>query len=252
MHNNKFNNLHLALPTVGPDAQHIIRGGNGGTSNEDFIEVITIIGSPLPDFGPGGGVIFDPIFDPIGDDPGGGFGPGGGGGGGGGATPPADDAPPATSQDAVDIATGNGTQSDMDQLSDAMSSVASTMGLLAGVKGLIGDALAEVIQHTTGALASDVRSITVAGKSWGIVSVALGGVDVFYGFADGSISNADLTNAVGLSFGVASLIASGPVGLAFGTVSLGIGIYSAANSGGGSGSGPVLGPTSVGSSSYGY
>jgi len=249
MLNNKFNDLQVALPSVSEDALKIVKGG----WSAGYIETITVIGTPI-----GGG--YDPWSDPFwwgggwddyGYDP---YDDGGGSGGGGGGSdpaPPADDAPTASTQDAVDLANGDATQADMDQLTNKMSDAATVLGLTASAQGLKTDALADIVQRTTGATATDVRGLTVAGKAYGIVGVAFGAVDVYYGFSDGNISNSDILNAVGLGFGVASLVASGPIGLAFGAVSLGIAIYSA-TSGGGSSSGGSGGGGGFDSGDYGY
>jgi len=249
MSNKKFDNLHLALPTVDKDAQKIVRGGNWRHYSDGgggFIETITVIGTYDP-WDPWDDPFFDPFDDPF-YDPYDDYGDGGSGGGD--PAPPADEAPTFSLQQCIALANGEATQSNMNELCQTLSDVANILGLTASAQGLKTDALANIAENALGSADSSVRALSNLGKGYGIVSVVSGGYNVYLAFSDGDISNQDVIDAVSLGFGVLSF-ASGPVGLAFGAISLGISIYSTV-SGGGSSSGGAGGGGYTGGGGGGF
>jgi len=239
------------LPSLNHDALKVVRGGNWRHySNEGggFIETITVVGTYDP-WDPWDDPFFDPFDDPFYDP----YDDFGDEGGGGDPTPPADESPTFSPQQCVALAKGEATQADMNELCQKLSDAANVLGLTAGAQGLKTDALASIAESALGSQDSSVRALSNLGKGYGIVSVATGAYNVYLAFSDGDISNQDITDAIGVGFGVAAFV-GGPIGLAFGAISLGIGIYStvsggSSSSGGSGGSGNGI---YIGAGDYGY
>ena len=264
--------LVLSLPTLSVDSFQVVKGGwwggydgsgSGSTGWWDgdpglvfWLPEVVVTPDDPPSNGGGGDPFNDPWGDPFynpwdtsgwydyGDE-------GGGGGGGGGTSTPSTPAYFGGTGDAVDIANGDATAAEANAYYDKFSDATAALGILSGVQGLKADALQQLVKGTTGELGA-VKTLSAYGKAWGIVGVAVGGVDLYYAFSDGDISNTDIINAIGVGLGVVGIIASGPIGVIAGGISLGIGIWSAASSGGSSSGGSSGGGGGGGYDPYGY
>jgi len=233
MKNTAFNDLMLALPTVGQDAARTILAGHGCTSYPydcGFGETITVT---APDPGPdpwdphGTNDPYDPFnnpdpYDPYGNDPGGGS----GGPGNGNGTP---SYLYYTGGFGADVADGSAPASHSAGFYDKVNLAATALGITAGVQDLKATALTQLVESTTLSNATTVQNLTRYGKAWGIVGVAVGGTQLYYAFSDGNISNSDVIDAVSVGLGIVGLVASGPIGWIAGGVSLGLAVYNATN-----------------------
>jgi len=250
--------LVLNLPTLSVDSFNVVKGGwtnpysaNGWWDcNPNHVFVLPEIVITPDDPPPGNDPVYgDPFYNPYDTSEWYNYGdPDDGGGGSGPGTNPSTPSYFGGTGEAIDIANGNATAAEANAYYDKFSDATAATGILAGVQGLKADALQALVKSTTGELGT-VKTLSAYGKAWGIVGVAVGAVDLYYAFSDGDISNTDIINAVGVGLGVVGLIASGPIGIIAGGISLGIGIWSAA-SGGGSSSGGSSG--GGGGDDYGY
>jgi len=230
MKTKSFDGLALDMPTLDQESTQLVKGGWQDSYPDDmphfYYEITVTAPDPGgdPGYDPWDDPFFDPWNDPFGDPWGDPYGDPDNGGGGG----PANPSYYGGTAEGIDIANGDATAAEANAYYDKFSDATTALGLTAGVQGLKADALAELVQATTGE-AGTVKTLSAYGKAWGIVGVAVGGVDLYYAFSDGDISNSDIINAVGVGFGIVGLVASGPVGWIAGGISLGIGIWSATN-----------------------